>query len=98
MSDENGNGNTSSEIKTPIGSVSFSGKKTAEFIAILSLCLLFVLAYVLWDHKVEARSNGDTLITALQAMVQAQREQNCLISIKQDEREQKAEFCRRISR
>ena len=53
MSEENGT--TSSEIKTPIGSISFSGKCVAEFIAILSLCLLFLGAYVLWEHKLDAK-------------------------------------------
>ena len=94
MSDENGSG----EIKTPIGSVSFSGKKTAEFIAILSLCLLFVMAYIIWEHRAEAKENDVALIGALKDMVSAQREQNCLIAVKQDDREAKVEFCRRISR
>ena len=94
MSDDNGSG----EIKTPIGSVSFSGKKTAEVIAILSLCLLFVLAWVLWEHKADAKEQQESLTTVMKEMVSAQREQNCLIAIKQDERENKAEFCRRIVR
>ena len=94
MSDDNGSG----EIKTPIGSVSFSGKKAAEFITILSLCLLFVLAWVVWEHKADAKEHGANLTTIMKEMVSAQREQNCLIAVKQDEREQKAEFCRRISR
>lgn len=106
MSEETESGG---EIKTPVGSVSFRGKRTAEFIAILSLCLLFLLGYVLWEHKADARDTGVSLRDAIKAMAEAQREgtvaqreMNCLISLPQDKRE--AEFyspnslCKRMAR
>lgn len=103
------NGSSESSIQTPLGSVSFRGKRTAEFIAILSLCLLFLLAYVVWEHKNDARADNTNLAdvlkgmtTAQQAMVQAQREQNCLMALPAERREKEYfspdSFCKRLSR
>ena len=93
------------QITTPIGSLSSKGKRTAEFIAILSLCLLFLLAYVLWEHKTDAKAIGIDLRDAIKEMTTAQhentaaqRELNCLIAIPQEQREKQAEFCKRIAR
>ena len=88
----------SGEIKTPLGSVSFSGKKTAEVIAILSLCLLFLLAWVLWEHKADAKGHGDSLTSVMKDMAQAIREGNCINSYPEAERESKIEMCKRITR
>ena len=94
MSDDNGSG----EIKTPIGSVSFSGKKTAEFIAILSLCLLFVVAWVMWEHKADAKEHGDSLNAVMKDLAQAVREGNCINAYPEADRENKIDLCRRITR
>ena len=96
MSEENGT--TSSEIKTPLGSISFSGKRVAEFIAILSLCLLFVVAYVLWEHKMDAKSGQGDVRDVLRELVLGIRENNCLTTFKEEAREAKAEFCKRQAR
>lgn len=102
MPDEN---NTSSEIKTPIGSVSFTGKRVAEFIAILSLSLLAVLGYAFWDHKIDTKDLGSQMVAAIKEMTKAQmenvREQrvmNCLLSIEQKERPQRLADCERMAR
>ncbi len=103
------NGSQEAGISTPLGSVSFKGKRMAEFIAILSLCLLFLLAYVLWEHKAEARTDAANLAGVLKemtvaqhSMVQAQREQNCLLSLPPEKREREYfssnSFCKQISR
>lgn len=98
-----------STISTPVGSVSFKGKRMSEFIAILCLCLLFLLSYVLWEHKAEAKTDSTNLAevikgmtVAQQSMVQAQREQNCLLSLPPEKREREYfspnSFCKQISR
>lgn len=102
MPDEN---NTSSEIKTPLGSVSFSGKRVAEFVAILSLSLLGVLGYAFWEHKTDSKDMGNQMVIAIKEMTQAQlqnvREQrvmNCLISLEQKDRPQRLADCERMAR
>lgn len=92
MSDDNGG----TKLKTPWFEI--NGKKTAEVIAILSLCLLFLLAWVLWEHKADAKSNGDSLNAGMKDMAQAIREGNCINSYPEAERENKVELCKRITR
>lgn len=100
MAEENGNGEGS--IQTPIGSMSFKGKRTAEFIAILSLCLLFLMGYVLWEHKKDTKDLRVELLASVKELVAAQRETTCLLALPQEKRE--AEFtstngiCKRLSR
>lgn len=92
MSEENGG----TEIKTPWGSI--SGKKTAELIAILSLCALGVIGYALWEHKAEAKAHGDTLNSVMKDLAVAVREGNCINSYPEAERETKVEVCKLRSR
>lgn len=55
MSEDNG---SSLGITTPIGSITANGlKRTSEIIAILSLCIMAVLAYAFWTHTVDARDS-----------------------------------------
>lgn len=103
MSEENGT--TSSEIKTPIGSLSFSGKRVAEFIAILSLSLMGVLAYAFYEHKQDAKLVGSEMVMAVKEMTKAQQDSaiqqritNCIISLPQDRRETALATCERIAR
>ena len=102
---EEPNGTTTTEVKTPLGSFAFSGKKTAEFIAIISLCLLFVLAYVIYEHKSDAKDVQAQFVVAIKEMtavakegVQVQRVMNCLISTDQKDRQSQIANCERISR
>jgi len=98
-SDDNG----TTTIETKWGKI--TGKKTTELIMVFSLCLLGVMAWILWEHKIDDRSAKSDLAAALREMtgaakegVQAQREMNCLISLPQDMREKQASFCKNISR
>lgn len=97
----NGEENSSAQIQTPIGSVQFNGKKTAEFISILSLCALFVLAYVLWDHQTDSKANAQVVQHYLKQNVESQRMMNCLLSLPQEERYKEYRspnsFCKSIS-
>lgn len=106
MSDTEGNG---AEISTPIGKVVWRGKRIAEFIAVLCLFLLFLLAYIIWEHKQDMQILKTDLTSAIKdlsetnkEMVQAQREMNCLIALPQDKRETEYQspygFCKRITR
>ena len=104
MSEEN-NETSKSEIKTPLGSLSFSGKRMAEFISVLLLCLMAVLAYAFWNHSVNVETHGNQLIGVLKelhsgnmASVKEQRVMNCLLTIKQDDRRSALADCERIAR
>lgn len=91
---QEGNGNL--EVKTPWGS--FSGKRTAELIAILSLCILGVLGYAFWEHKLEAKASGDSLTAVMKDLATAIREGNCINSYPEAERESRVQQCKLISR
>jgi hypothetical protein len=66
-------------------------------VALNTLLTIFVaigvslIGYMLFHHVAQADAT-------LKEMVQAQRENNCLISIPEKDREYKAEFCKRITR
>lgn len=101
--------NTEASITTPAGSFAFKGKRAAEFIAFLSLALLFVLAYVLWEHKTDTRETGVVLRDAIKEMTEAQRESTsvqrewmCLSTLTPDRREREYlssnSVCKQIAR
>ncbi len=56
-----------------------------------TLICIVLIGYTLWHHVAQADAT-------LKEMVQAQREQNCLIAIPEVQRESKADFCKRITR
>ena len=95
-------GNGSAEITTPIGSVRFGGKRMAEIIAVMSLCLLGVLAFVLFEHMADTKASGKELTAAVREMASAQREMACIISLPEDRREREYaspnSFCRSMAR
>ena len=84
------------EVKTQWGSV--SGKKVAEFITILSLCVMGIIGYAFWEHKLDAKASGESLTATMKDMAQAIREGNCINSYPEAERENKVEFCKRVTR
>ena len=97
--------NTEAGITTPAGSISFKGKKTAEFIAIVCLFLLGLFGYILWEHKNDARAaevslakRDDSLSSAIREMASSNRVLACLMATKHDEREAKLAHCERIAR
>lgn len=94
MSEEN----SEAGITSPIGSVSFKGKKTAEFIAIFALALMLLFGYILWEHKAEAKENGGNIANALREIAVSNRVLACLMATKQDDREAKLAQCERIAR
>lgn len=86
-------------IKTGLFSASWSGKRVAELITILTLLVAAVLAYILWEHNNNSKENfklGQDQFVAAMNLISgalednaiAQREFACLISKSQgDERE-----------
>lgn len=65
---------------------------------VATLMLVTVLGVLYYYHGADTREASKELVGALKEMTQAAREQNCLISMPQDRREQNAEICKRISR
>lgn len=105
MSDET----TESAITTPIGSLSFKGKRMAEFIAILCLCLLILLGYVQYQQKEDLKDMNASFTAGFKEMAAGQREQNsilreqlCLLALPPEKREREflseQSFCKRLSR
>lgn len=97
----NGDDKTSVNIPTPLGPVSFNGKRTAEFISVLLAVGVGIMAYILWDHQRDARENAQTVQHYLKQNVEAQRMMNCLLSLPQEERYKEYRspnsFCKSIS-
>lgn len=96
-------------VQTPMGSFSFKGKLMAELIAVACLVLLFLLGYIMWEHKEDAKGMKDAFATGFRDMASAQREQNaiqreqlCLLSLPEAKREREflndGSFCKRLSR
>lgn len=99
---------TEVELKTGMGSVAYKGKQIAEIIAIACLALLFLLTYVLWEHKEDAKSMRDAFSSGFKEMTSAMREQNrisreqvCLLSLSPEKREREfmsdGSFCKRLA-
>jgi hypothetical protein len=97
------------QITTPLGSLTYKGKRMAEFISILSMCGLVLLGYILWQHKEDAKGMQSIFAQGFKEMHQAQTEQNrilreqvCLLSLPEQKREREFltdnSLCKRISR
>lgn len=101
MPEEN-NERSEGGIKTPFGELTFKGKRIAEFIALISLTLLFLLAYILYEHKGDTKTSESSLAAAIKEQAAAQRLMSCLISLPQDQRKREfaseSSFCRQLSR
>ena len=65
---------------------------------VATLVLVCLIAYGGWLHTQHATQQAQLLSETFKEMTQAQREQNCLIAIPESQREQKADFCKRITR
>jgi len=82
----NGNGDPSQvNVTTPIGSFSFNGKKTAEFIMILLAIGFGIMAFVQWTHLMDARAAEQEFKQYLQEISRAN--QQALREISESNRE-----------
>ena len=104
MPEENGS-DSKAGITTPLGSLSFSGKRMAEFISVLLLCLMGVLSYAFWTHTKDTDSSTQALASAIKDLantnvlqVREQRVMNCLLTIDQKDRQNQLSNCERIAK
>lgn len=94
------NGNGSVEFKTPLFSARLGGKdmQLRDFVSVGTFIIVALVAFGGWQMGTSLTAVIKELAKGQQEMVQAQREQNCLIAFSQDARESKTDFCKRISR
>ena len=104
MPEENGS-DSKAGITTPLGSLNFSGKRMAEFISVLLLCMFGVLSYAFWTHNKESDSHASALTSAIKDLASAnllqvreQRVMNCLLTIDQKDRQNQLANCERVAR
>ncbi len=99
------NGDSKAGITTPLGSLSFSGKRMAEFISVILLALFGVMAYAFWEHKTDTLEFRNAFVTLIKDSTQVQKEQviaqrvmNCLLTVNQNDRQSQLANCERIAR
>ena len=103
--------NGAAEFKTPLFSASVKGKdvQIRDIVGLMVLLVTSVTAYAVFDHQVmtlgEAKQLRSEFTSAIKEMVnvnkdiaQGQRELNCLMALTPDQREGRADLCKRISR
>ena len=56
------------------------------------------LAYLIWEHKGDAKEVNTALVQTLKELTVSQRVTNCLMATRQEEREAKLPVCERIAR
>lgn len=86
------------EFKMGDKSASLKTSNLNTVATVACLCLSIVIAIVLYGHTIDTKDASKDLASAMRDMTQAAREQNCLISLPQERREQNAEICKRITR
>jgi len=87
------------EASNPVlGSFKVSSANLNTLFTVLGFILTALIAWVLFNHTNDTKDASKELASAMKEMTQAAREQNCLISLPQDRREQNSEICKRISR
>lgn len=74
-------------VKTSFGEANLFGKDLSTIATFITPLLVLVLTYWTWQQSI-----------ALREMTQAIREHTCMISIPEAQREQKADFCKRITK
>lgn len=94
------NGNGSVEFKTPLFSARLGGKdmQLRDFVSVGTFIVVALVAFGGYQMGTALTEVIKELSKGQQDMVQAQREQNCLIAFAQDMREGKADFCKRLSK
>ena len=87
------------EASNPIlGSLKVSSANLNTLFTVLGFVMTCLIAWVLYTHTSDAKDATKELATALREQTVAAREQNCLISLPQERREQNSELCKRIAR
>jgi hypothetical protein len=101
MSEEN----TEGGIETPLGKLSFKGKKTAEFITVLTILLSAALLALYWRHSEDTTRGFELMdrvareqVGAIKEQAQATRYMSCIISENQEDRKIARAECREQAR
>ena len=87
------------EASSPIlGNLKVSSANLNTLFTILGFIITCLIAWVLFTHSNDTKDASKELAIAMREQTQAAREQNCLISLPQERREQNSELCKRIAR
>lgn len=77
----------------------------SDWLSLLGVSVGVLLLYMLFEHRMDAKAQGQDfhalikeMVVAQRDMVSAQREQNCLLRFPQDQRDTRYEFCKTIAR
>lgn len=91
--------------QTAFGSFAFKGSSLNTLATVATLVIVCLIGYALYAHTLDARVSGEAFVAAIKEQTAAvkdqtvaAREQNCLMRFSQNERIERAEFCRQISR
>lgn len=82
-----------------------TGANLNTLFTVLGFIGICLIGYVLYMHTAESKEVQTSFVAAVKELTVAQREgtaaareQNCLISIPEAQREAKADFCKRVTR
>jgi len=106
MSSDNDNDGADISAKVAGQEVNIKNIKSVNTIfTLLGFALTCLIAFMLFEHRNDERGARHEFILAIKELTGAQREttssmreQNCLLSLPQDQRQAQMEFCKRISR
>lgn len=98
MSDEQPNG-ADVHLELAGQKVNLRNIKSLNTLAtVATLIVVVLLAYALWEHKLDARASASEQQSAFKDMAQAIREGNCINSYPEADRADKVELCKARSR
>ena len=96
--EEHGNG-ADVAVKIAGQEVNIKNVKSLNTLATMTtLVVAILIAYGGWMHSTEAKENNKDIAKELKEVAKAAREQNCLLSLPQERRQENVEVCKRISR
>jgi len=72
-----------------------------DIIVVIATVIMTMVAYMVYEHKIEAHASSSNIANAMRDLASAQREMACIISLPQERREQEFispnGFCKRIT-
>lgn len=97
--------NTEVDIENPmLGKLKISGQTAGTIVSVLILVLVSLIAYLLWEHRAEAKTTDQSIERVFEKWVEVQnetnrlhRQTNCLIGY-QGPPANKKDFCEQVTR
>lgn len=88
------------ELSAEIGGQKLSLKNLPinTIATIATLIGVSLIGYMVWEHTAGTREASKELASAMRELATANREQNCLLIFKQEERQSKAADCKLLAR